>query len=158
MKKKPAKKSTAKKRKAKTPAIQPTPIVHPAQKQIPLQHEFKLRAAPLKIVTMCQGGQVRSVGLKFRLTYKHGHEVIACGWQSNTPETRAMLFKWADYIIIMQQGMDVHIPKEFHTTVDGRRKLFCFDVGPDNFGNPFHPRLQQMLDGMINAHGVFNKP
>lgn len=108
----------------------------------------------MKVVTMCQGAHVRSVGLKYLLTYKYGHEAVACGWESNTPETRAMLYEWADVIVIMESNMEKYIPKEFHEK-DGRRKLFCYDVGPDRYGNPFHPEMQKMLIGMIEKHGLF---
>ena len=121
------------------------------------QHEFSLRENASKIVTMCQGGQVRSVGLKFLLTYRYRHEVIACGWQSNSPGTRELLFRWADYIIIMQPCMEQHVPLIYHNREDGTRKLFCFDVGPDNYGNPFHPRLLEALDAMVRKHGIFDK-
>ncbi len=104
---------------------------------------------------MCQGGHVRSVGLKYLLRYKYGHDVIACGWEANTPETRAMLFSWADIIVIMEKHFLEHIPQEFHNKEDGSRKLFCYDVGPDRFMNPFHPELQQMLDEMIKQHKLF---
>lgn len=108
----------------------------------------------MKIVTTCQGGHVRSVALKYLLTYKYNHEVLACGWESNTLETRTMLYNWADYIVIMQREMEQYIPDEFKTD-GGRRKLYCYDVGPDNYGNPFHPQLQKMLDEMIQSHKIF---
>ncbi len=111
----------------------------------------------MKVVTMCQGGHVRSVGLKYKLTYEYGHEVLACGWESNTPETRAMLFNWADVIVIMQSKFEQYIPAEFHNKPDGTRKLYCYDVGEDNYHNPFHPSLQANLKHMIEAHGLFTK-
>lgn len=108
----------------------------------------------MKIVTMCQGGHVRSVALKYLLTYKYGHEVIACGWESNSPETRNILFKWADYIVIMQKEFEKYIP-ECHHNNEGRRKLYCYDVGEDRYGNPFHPELQDGIISMIEQHGLF---
>lgn len=113
---------------------------------------------------MCQGGQVRSVGLKFALTYRYSNidcDVIACGHEGNTEETRSMLFRWADLIIIMEGYMKEYVPKEFHIKMvngEEKRRLYCFDVGMDSFGNPFHPMLQGMLDKMIqkNMH-LFSK-
>jgi predicted protein tyrosine phosphatase len=104
---------------------------------------------------MCQGGHVRSVGLKYLLTYKYKHEALACGWESNTTETRSKLFEWADIIVILQKEMEQHVPVEFHDKKDGSRKLFCYDVGPDHYGNPFHPQLLQNLDSMIQTHKLF---
>lgn len=104
----------------------------------------------MKIVTMCRGGHVRSVGLKFILRYSYGHDVIACGWEGNAAETREMLFKWADYIVVLMKGFEDYVPVEF------RPKTFCYDVGEDVFGNPFHPQLQAALKGMIQKHGLFS--
>jgi len=108
----------------------------------------------MKIVTTCQGGHVRSVALKYLLTYKYGHEVLACGWESNKEDTRNMLYEWADVIVIMQAEMEKYVDPKHHN--DGeRRKLYCYDVGEDVYGNPFHPTLQQSLDHMIQSHGLF---
>ena len=112
--------------------------------------------ARLKVVTMCQGGHVRSVGLKYLLRYKYGHDVIACGWEGNTEETRDLLFSWADYIVVMQASMVQHVPTKHHQRDDQSRKLFCYDVGEDRYGNPFHPELQSALKGMIERHGLFS--
>lgn len=106
---------------------------------------------------MCQGGQVRSVGLKYRLTYHHGHEVLACGWESNSTETIEMLCKWADVIIIMQPQFEKYIPISHHTNDKGERKLFCYDVGEDRFGSAFHSDLQNILETMIQKHKLFLK-
>lgn len=110
----------------------------------------------MKVVTMCQGGHVRSVALKYLLRYQNTppHDVIACGWEGNSPETRAMLFAWADVIVIMQLQF---VPEQFHTRPDGSRKLFCYDVGEDRFGTAFHPELQAMLKEMVTRHGIFAK-
>ncbi len=110
-----------------------------------------------KVVTVCQGGQVRSVGLKYVLRYTYGHDVLACGWEGNTAETREMLFKWADYIVIMEPHFEQYIPEEHKVKSDGSRKLFCYDVGADNYHNAFHPTLQKILHGMVKKHGLFCK-
>lgn len=113
-----------------------------------------------KIVTVCQGGNVRSVGLKFLLTYGDlgiSHDVIACGWESNTEETRDMLFSWADYIIILESKFEQYTPEKHKNKEDGSRKLFCYDVGPDNYGYAFHPDLQKKLRGMVVSHGLLLK-
>jgi protein-tyrosine-phosphatase len=103
----------------------------------------------MKILTMCQGGHVRSVAAKYLLKYKYGHDVIACGWESNSEATRDMLCAWADYIVIMQTEFKQFIPSQYHS------KLFAYDVGPDHYGNPFHPALQRSIDSMIKRHGLF---
>jgi predicted protein tyrosine phosphatase len=105
----------------------------------------------MKIVTMCFGGNVRSVGLKFLLHAKYGHDAIACGHDYNTPETRNMLFEWADYIVVMTADFAQYVPDKY------RYKTFCYDVGEDRYHNPFHPELQSQCDYMIQKHGLFLK-
>jgi len=117
----------------------------------------KIKEKPLKIVTVCHGGLVRSAGLKFLLRYKYGHDVVPCGTDSNSVELREMLFTWADYIVILEKSMEEYIPEKYKTNNSGASKLFVYDVGPDRFGYAFHPELQKMLDGMIQQHGLFNK-
>ena len=104
-----------------------------------------------KILTMCAGGNLRSVGLKYLLKYKYGHEALACGQDSNSPETIDMLCKWADYIIIVTGEYRKFIPQEYQS------KLLCFDIGIDRFGYAFHPELLGGFDRMIVEHGIFNK-
>ena len=109
-----------------------------------------------KVLTCCRGGQVRSVALKYLLSYwsESPCDVLACGVESNTEETRKMLYEWADYIVVMTPDFAQWVPKEFHEK-NGKRKLFCYDVGEDRFMNPFHPELQAMLKQMILNHGLF---
>jgi len=121
----------------------------------PPQIKSAMMEKPFRIVTMCQGGHVRSVALKYLLKYEHGHDVIACGWESNPLSTREMLFEWADFIVIMQPEFVRYVPKEYHNHGDGTRKLFCYDVGNDRFHNPFHSELQKMLRSMIVRHKLF---
>lgn len=111
----------------------------------------------MKVLTLCRGGHVRSVALKYKLHYQceERHDVLACGYESNSQETREMLYEWADYIVVMQSHFAQFVPKKFHNKANGERKLFCYDVGEDRFMNPFHPELQKMLDDMLDRHGLF---
>ncbi len=105
----------------------------------------------MKILTMCAGGNVRSVGLKYLLKYKYGHESLACGQDSNSAETIEMLCNWADYIIVVTNEYRKFSPEKDHN------KMFCYDIGVDRFGYAFHPELLDGFDKMIVEHGVFNK-
>jgi predicted protein tyrosine phosphatase len=111
----------------------------------------------MKILTMCAGGHVRSVGMKYLLTYKYGHEALACGQDSNSPETIEMLCQWADYVVVMSPEYEKFVPQKYHFKENGERKLFCYNVGPDRFGTAFHPELQKMIQVMIQQHGLFLK-
>jgi predicted protein tyrosine phosphatase len=104
-----------------------------------------------KILTMCAGGNVRSVGLKYLLKYKYGHDALACGQDANPPETREMLCKWADYIIVMTENYFKEIPTEYHN------KTLIYEVGPDTYGYAFNPELLTKADSLIVQHGLFNK-
>lgn len=106
---------------------------------------------------MCAGGNVRSVGLRYILKYKYGHEGLACGQDANSPETIEMLCQWADYIIVVMPDYLKFIPEKYHKKENGEQKLFCYNVGEDRFGYAFHPELLRNFDKMIVEHGLFNK-
>lgn len=104
-----------------------------------------------KILTMCAGGNVRSVGLKYLLKYKYGHESLACGQDANSTETIDMLCNWADYVIVLTEDYKKFVPEKY------KEKLLCYDVGADRFGYAFHPELMSLCEKMIVEHGLFNK-
>lgn len=104
-----------------------------------------------KILTLCAGGNVRSVGCRYLLHYKYGHEVLACGQDANTQETREMLYKWAEYIIVMSEEYRKFVPAEYDS------KTFIYEVGPDVFGYAFHPELLDKCNELIVQHGLFDK-
>lgn len=104
-----------------------------------------------KILIMCAGGNVRSVGLKYLLKYQYGHEALACGQDANSAETIDMLCQWADYIIVVAEEYLKFIPEQ-HSN-----KLFCYNIGEDRFGYAFHPELLTIGNNLIIQHGLFDK-
>ena len=54
----------------------------------------------MKIITMCRGGNVRSVAAK-QILNRLGHEVIAIGADNTNFSTKKFLFDWADIIVVM---------------------------------------------------------
>jgi predicted protein tyrosine phosphatase len=102
----------------------------------------------MKFVTICQGGNVRSVALAYLLKYKCGHDAIACSWQKNSDETRLMLYQWADFICVLEEKFTQYVPEEFHN------KIKVYEVGPDRWGNSLHPELLALLELMIEKNGV----
>lgn len=100
---------------------------------------------------MCAGGNVRSVGLRYLLRYKYGHEVLACGQDANNPDTIKMLCGWTDYIIVVTQDYLKFVPEEYHN------KTFVYEIGEDRFGYAFHPELLGIADQLIQTHGLFNR-
>lgn len=95
-----------------------------------------------KFLTVCEGGNVRSVSLAFLLK-NNGQDAVAASWRWNSPETLALLCEWADYVYVMQDEFKEKIPERF------RDKVGIADVGPDRFGNPLHPELIQILSPWV---------
>jgi predicted protein tyrosine phosphatase len=90
-------------------------------------------------LTVCDGGNVRSVALAFVLKWERGQEAIAIGRIHVSEETMNMMCEWADRIVIMEPHMDESIPLEF------RDKLLCCDVGPDRYGIHIHNELLEQV-------------
>jgi len=106
----------------------------------------------MKILTVCQGGVVRSVGLgrllKDAEVAGRNHDVIAASWQWNSRATLLMLGHWADKVIVMQPYMVGNLPEEI------RHKVDVCDVGLDTYGNAQHPELiRKCLEWMV-ARGL----
>lgn len=97
----------------------------------------------MKILTVCQGGNVRSVMARFLLNYKYGLDALACGWEPNSDETKAMLYAWADVIVPMQKEFVDKIPAEYHQKIK-----FILDIGPDRWG--LNADLMQVVDGLLS--------
>ncbi len=105
----------------------------------------------MKILTMCAGANVRSVGLKYLLKYKYGHEALACGQDANSAETIDMLCNWADYVIVVAEEYLKFVPEKY------KDKLLCYNIGADRFGYAFNPEMLTIFNNMIIEHGKFNK-
>ena len=90
---------------------------------------------------MCEGGNVRSVGMAYALKV-NGQDALAIGWRFCSAETKSMLFSWCDNIILMQAKFKDYVPEEF------KSKCRVVDVGEDVYGNPFHNHLQQFVQSV----------
>lgn len=105
-----------------------------------------------KVLCICEGGANRSVSLatilKHHLT--HGHDALAAGWRYNDPGTLEMLCAWADLIVVMQPDMVLRISPAH------RGKTKVCDVGPDNYGHPYHLDLVQKVVTWARAEGLIN--
>lgn len=99
----------------------------------------------MKILCMCQRGNVRSAALAFLLKDYYGHDAVAIGWETAGVELKGMLFPWADLIVVLEPYMLDHVP-EPHLI-----KTRVADVGPDGFGSPRHPVLLTRLEDHIRA-------
>lgn len=100
----------------------------------------------LKILTVCEHGNVRSVAMAYliKVVYHHRHEVIPIGIKDISDNTRQMLFDWADKIIFMDQTL---VPIPLHEN----DKLYLVDVGKDVWNNPqAQELLHKCLKGLQN--------
>ena len=90
----------------------------------------------MKILTVCRAGLVRSVALAdvLKLHYVPS-DVLPMGVDFNSIETKAMLYEWADKIIVMEEHYRDKIPAQYHN------KLFVCEVGPDIYGSSKNPQL-----------------
>ena len=91
-----------------------------------------------KFLTVCEGGNVRSVSMAFTLKHYFRQDAIAFSHAVNSDEILKILADWADYIIVMQ-------PKFADRFGAWKPKLRVVDVGPDRWGNPLHDELHKFL-------------
>ncbi len=104
----------------------------------------KFTGRGMKVVTMCQQANCRSVGLGIVLKDHHQVDCVAVGYNANSPELRGMLYAWADAIVLMQPGMLPYVPPEFHG-----KTLIC-DVGPDGYWHARNEQLQAKCHEWVN--------
>lgn len=103
----------------------------------------------MKILTVCQGGNSRSVALGFILKYSLGIDALACSWEKNSEQTIGMLCEWADRIIVVQGVFAEKIPAAF------KHKVSIYDVGPDRWFNGLHPELLEIFTSMVKQDPNF---
>ena len=107
--------------------------------------------APL-VVTICQGGLVRSGGLKYALTYRYkaGFDVLALGIEGNSVRRLRALTEQATHVVVMQAVLLDHLPDD----IKHSGKVLLCEVGPDRYGSPLHPQLQLRIDNWVSAGGA----
>jgi hypothetical protein len=110
----------------------------------------------MKILTICEGGNVRSVGLARILKTnlrRHNAIAIGAGWAlsiENNREPGTYLCHWAELIVIMSEHFrsGVPIPKGCES------KVKICEVGPDVYGNPSHPELIKLCEAWVTKEGL----
>ena len=95
----------------------------------------------MKILTVCNHGNIRSVGLAYILKTLFKHEAIAIGVEDTTIKTQQMLFDWADKIIILTEDLKIDNPKAIY-----------FDVGKDIWFDAKHQGLVHKLYKELSKH------
>jgi hypothetical protein len=90
----------------------------------------------MKILTVCLGGQVRSVAMANYLIANFGINAVPQGTANPFPGNFNWYTQWADKIIVMQPEYAERCPAE---------KVLICDVGPDTWGNPGNVDLEQKI-------------
>ena len=98
----------------------------------------------MKFLCVCAGGNIRSRAFVHRLMYHLGQDALSMSHDKQPDDTLRMLCGWADRIIVIQPGYAVRIPAEH------RRKVKVMDVGPDEFGSPWHFILQERMRNLLD--------
>lgn len=97
----------------------------------------------VKILVLCDEGNNRSVTIAHQLKY-WGHDVLTAGLETNSGDTLAMLYNWADRIIVTDKKQVSH-PQ---APVDAQ----LWDVGPDVYPRPFNKELLRKVKQLMEEH------
>ena len=114
-----------------------------------------------KVLTVCIGGTVRSVGIKDILNGSFGCDALAAShfWQSHG--TMAMLCTWADLIIPVEPRDLPKGPDQYRESwrdcimwnPEYDHKIRVMDLGPDVWGNARNPELSKLIHSKLANFG-----
>ena len=96
----------------------------------------------MKILTICQKGNSRSVALGYLLKKKR-HDTLAMGMKTSTEQTRNMLYDWAELIILLAKRYEVLIPSQH------KDKLIVWDI-KDYFNGHDERLINQLQEQLKN--------
>jgi len=102
------------------------------------------------ILTVCEAGEDRSVAFATLLKHDRGYtNVLNCGIAKTSPDTFAMLAKWADLMLVTaDKTVWRRVPPIF------RSRAKFVDIGFDIWQNPSDPRLIQICRKKIEELGL----
>lgn len=98
-----------------------------------------------RILCVCDEGNNRSVHFGHPLKY-WGNDVLTLGLNKNEADTQAMLFEWADVILLTAATQLAKVPW------DCRPKVLLLDVGEDHYPRPFNPTLARIVRERLAQH------
>lgn len=98
----------------------------------------------MKILCICDHGQVRSVAMAYVLSLK-GHQTISCSEETYDRDDQDYLKNWADLRIDMTEKG--RYEKDYGDCKNGW-------VGRDEFGNPHNPTLIQLCKDKADSLGL----
>ena len=98
----------------------------------------------IKILCVCNKGEVRSVATRHCLMKRGYRNVIAIGWYGMTDATLDMLGNWADIILVAK-------PYHAKYLASGREKVNKqFTLGEQIWDNPLHPDLHKLVNKQLD--------
>ena len=105
----------------------------------------------MNIITICEGGNVRSVGLARILKNRH-HNVVAIGTAHNMAgdEPIRILVKWAELVVLMSASLK---PAPTIMAIEKHKVAIC-EVGPDRYGHHRHHALVALCERWASEQGL----
>ena len=103
----------------------------------------------MRILCLCEGGNVRSGQLAFWLKAA-GHDAVAAGLLWNSAETIALLSEWSEVITVAEERLAEKVPSDHRSKV-----TLDFVVGPDVWGVPIVGELAEKYTPIIKEKGWY---
>ena len=101
----------------------------------------------LTLLCVCGKGNCRSVGTRFCLNKRGYTNVIAIGVTNTSMNTLAMLWNWADLILLAKPTHNVFFPIS--------DKVYTkFTIGEDKWGNPSNKELHKIVNEQLDKVGL----
>lgn len=94
----------------------------------------------MKVLCVCEHGNVRSVALAYLIKTIYKHEAIAVGFKDLSKESFSMLTDWADKIVALTEEALPSLD-----TINIISKTDILNVGEDIWHDPFAQELQHKL-------------
>ena len=101
----------------------------------------------MKILCLCERGNSRSVALAWLLKDGLNLDAIAAGVKAMGNDTKHMLCKWADKIILVQEELKEFVPEEYWD------KMVIWEVGRDRFFRGFEQDLLNQYKEYMKKEG-----
>jgi len=103
----------------------------------------------MKILCVCNKGNVRSVATKYCLNRRGHDDVITVGCTLVSDETIFMLSLWADMILLAKPVHGKRIPDKFKDKINK-----SFTIGEDRWGNPLNLMLEEIINKELDLIGL----
>ena len=101
----------------------------------------------IKILCVCGKGNCRSVGTRICLNNRGYANVIAIGTTNTSMNTLAMLWNWADLILLAKPTHNVFFPLS--------DKVYTkFTIGEDKWSNPYSKELHKIINEQLDKVGL----